>query len=109
MLKLQGCVLLAVLFFSALASAQCTLNGEQVRCDQIPNLGLIIAGLSAFWLIFAIGVIVFVLVFGAFWVWMLVDCVKNDFKDRTMWLIIIVLTGILGAGLYFFMIRKKRK
>jgi prolipoprotein diacylglyceryltransferase len=43
----------------------------------------------------------------AFWLWMLVDCVtkEEDQNQKLIWVIIIVLTGIVGAPLYFF-IRK---
>jgi prolipoprotein diacylglyceryltransferase len=45
-----------------------------------------------------------------FWILMLVDVVKRDFKkedDKTMWVLIIVLTGIIGALIYYFMIKRK--
>jgi hypothetical protein len=43
----------------------------------------------------------------AFWVWMIVDCInyEKDANNRTPWLLVVVLAGILGALLYCF-IRK---
>lgn len=45
----------------------------------------------------------------AFWLWMLLDCVKRDFDDKLVWIIIIALLGILGANIYYFAKRKKLK
>ena len=43
---------------------------------------------------------------------MLMDCLKRDFKDRTMWIIILVVGTLLGFGaipgvLYYFLVKKK--
>lgn len=44
-----------------------------------------------------------------FWVWMLIDCAKRPIEDKTVWILIIVLVGVLGAILYFFIPRRKHK
>ncbi len=49
----------------------------------------------------------FVIIFGAFWLWMLIDCIKRQFKDKTMWILLIIFFSFIGAILYFFMMRKK--
>jgi phosphotransferase system glucose/maltose/N-acetylglucosamine-specific IIC component len=43
---------------------------------------------------------------------MLMDCLKRDFKDRTMWIIILIVGTLLGFGaipgvLYYFLVKKK--
>ncbi len=43
----------------------------------------------------------------AFWVWMLVDCLKKSSKDKLIWVLLIVFLNLLGAILYFFIERKK--
>jgi len=45
------------------------------------------------------------------WIWMLIDCVKNEpsGNDKIMWVIIIIFTGIIGAAMYLFIRRPKRK
>ncbi len=56
-------------------------------------------------------IITLVLAAFAFWLWMLVDCAKNE-EDKTqkiVWVIIIVATGIFGAPLYFFIRKLPRK
>ena len=59
-----------------------------------------------FLIILAIGVAM-----SAFWLWMLIDCIRNQTlrdTDRTVWLLVILLTHILGAVLYCFMARAGR-
>ncbi len=51
-----------------------------------------------------ISIIVFV-----FWILMIVDCVKRKFKDDTekvVWLLVIIFAGIVGALIYYFIIKK---
>ena len=46
------------------------------------------------------------------WIFMIIDVAKRDFKqdsDKVMWILIIVLTGIIGALIYYFMIKKPDK
>ncbi|VVB79785.1 Uncharacterised protein [uncultured archaeon] len=54
-----------------------------------------------------IGLIVFCIIF---WIWMLVDSIKRRYKDsndKIVWVIVIVLTGILGAIIYYFVEKRK--
>ncbi len=47
----------------------------------------------------------------AFWVWMLVDCIRHeprDGNDRIVWLIVIVAAKFVGALVYFFVRRSRR-
>ena len=55
-----------------------------------------------------IGVVVAIcLILGAFWIWMLIDAVRRQFDDKTLWIILIIFLGPLGAILYFFIVRRK--
>lgn len=60
------------------------------------------------WIVFfAIGIFAFV-----FWILMIVDVAKRNFKnenDKIMWILIVILTGIIGALIYYFMVKKKNK
>ncbi len=43
---------------------------------------------------------------------MLLDCLKRDFKDRTLWIVILIGGTFLGFGvipgiLYYFLVKKK--
>lgn len=46
----------------------------------------------------------------AFWVWVLIDAIQNprlDSNERLIWIVVIVLTGVLGAVIYLIVGRKK--
>ena len=46
-----------------------------------------------------------------FWVWMLVECITReprDSNDRIVWAVVIAITHLLGAVLYFLVRRPKR-
>jgi hypothetical protein len=46
-----------------------------------------------------------------FWLWMLMDCVtkeSNQGNDRVVWVLIILLTNIIGALMYWFFRRPQR-
>ncbi|HLI70119.1 MAG TPA: PLDc N-terminal domain-containing protein [Ktedonobacteraceae bacterium] len=47
----------------------------------------------------------------AFWIWMIYECATkepaND-NNKIVWLLIIILTNIIGALLYFFIRRPER-
>ena len=52
------------------------------------------------------------LAFFAFWVWMLLDCVRNPRltdTERLIWAIVICLAHFLGALIYFFAGRRPGK
>jgi phosphotransferase system glucose/maltose/N-acetylglucosamine-specific IIC component len=45
-----------------------------------------------------------------FWVWMLIDAIQNprlDSNTRLIWILVIVLTGAIGALIYFVAGRNK--
>lgn len=58
---------------------------------------------------FYIGMFAFV-VFGiTIWIMMLIDVVKRKFpndNDRTTWILVVALTGWIGALIYYFIIKR---
>lgn len=47
-----------------------------------------------------------------FWILMLVDCVKRKFKgdtEKVVWVLVIIFTGIIGALIYYFVVKVKDK
>jgi len=47
-----------------------------------------------------------------FWIFMIVDAAKRDFKkenDKVLWILVVVLAGIIGAAIYYFVIKKPDK
>jgi len=57
--------------------------------------------------IIALGIFLFV-----FWILMIIDCATRKFKDNTdkvVWIIVIVFLHIIGAIIYYFVIKRKNK
>lgn len=64
--------------------------------------------LILFWLLF-IGVTILGTIF---WIFMLVDCAKRNFKkenDKIVWIVLMALTSWLGALIYYFVIKRPNK
>jgi len=65
-------------------------------------------GFSYVFILFAfIGLLSFI-----FWIWILIDCAKNETdveNTRLIWVAIIILTFIVGAFLYYLIRRPKRR
>ena len=64
--------------------------------------GTILTGFLIFWIImWIIGILGFI-----FWVIMLIDAIRRtnwkQESDKTLWILIIVLVGLLGAIIYYF-------
>ena len=48
----------------------------------------------------------------AFWIWMLVDAAQNrglDQNEKIVWIVVVALTHFIGAVIYFFFGRPKRR
>jgi prolipoprotein diacylglyceryltransferase len=46
-----------------------------------------------------------------FWIWMIIDCAKNepdDGNDKIVWILVVVLAGVIGAAVYYFVRRPER-
>ena len=71
-----------------------------------PLLGPFILLLLLFFM-FVLGILSLV-----FWIWMLVDCIKRDFKkedEKIIWLLVIILVQVIGAIIYYFVVKRKDK
>lgn len=56
------------------------------------------------------GIVIGVL-FLAFWVWMIVDRAKRNFKssnEKIIWILIILFAKFLGAVIYFFVVKNRK-
>lgn len=45
-----------------------------------------------------------------FWIMMLIDAAQRDFPkpdDKTLWVLVVIFAGVIGAILYYFMVKKK--
>lgn len=46
------------------------------------------------------------------WVWMIIDCAKRKFKndnDRVLWILVLVFAGLIGALIYYFVVKKAKR
>ena len=88
----------------ALAQATCTVNGEEVPCEEVTKQ---IGGLLGF----GIGIFIFIVVVGiaatVFWIMMIVHAASHQIENKAIWIILMVLTGIIGAIVYYFMVKRK--
>ncbi len=67
-------------------------------------------GFGFTWVLISL-IILVILSLWVFWIWMIVDCVKRNFKndnDKVVWILVLVFLGILGAIIYFFVIKNKQ-
>lgn len=89
--------------------ATCRVNGEVVPCDQAWSM--FGSFMSAFGWLF--GILALVGIVGSiFWLWMLIDCLKRNFKkdtDKVLWAAVIFFLHFVGAILYFFIVKNEDK
>lgn len=57
------------------------------------------------WIFIFVGPIL--LAFFGFWIWMLIDCIKRDFDDKALWIILLIFVNFIAAILYYFLIKRK--
>jgi hypothetical protein len=60
-----------------------------------------------------VSIVVFLLALGAFvfWIWTLVECATKEApvgNTKIVWVIIVAITGIIGALIYYWVRRPKR-
>jgi len=58
---------------------------------------------------FGFGLIVFIIL-AVFWLWALIDSLGRDFKipmDKLVWIVVIIFTFIIGAIIYYFLVKSK--
>jgi len=104
-------VALVGVFTGAVALAQeatCTLNGQQVPCDKMLEKagGFLGWGIGVVFLIglifFGLGIFCFV-----FWLLMLIHAASKPINDKVVWVVVIALTGIVGALIYYFVVKRE--
>ena len=88
----------------ALAQATCRVNGEEVPCGDV---GRAIGGFLGL----GIGIFIFIAVVGiaatVFWIMMIVHAASHPIENKAIWIILMVLTGIIGAIVYYFVVKRK--
>ena len=76
--------------------------------DLITSLGVFVKGAHQMPGLISgmgIGFKIVMLVFGIFWIVMLINCLQRDFKvptDKIAWILVLVFLPVLGAFIYLF-------
>ena len=68
-------------------------------------------GIGGLILLMLIFMAVFVFLF-VFWILMIIDCAKREFKgenDKVVWILVLVFLGFLGAVIYYFVVKVNDK
>lgn len=63
----------------------------------------------AFFALFYLGMFVFIVLGLVVWIVMLIDVINRKFPndaDRTTWILVVCLTGWIGAAIYYFTIKR---
>lgn len=90
-------------------SSGCTLNGQPVSCSELADkAGPLMGGILIFLLIGFLILIALLI----FWLFMLIHVIKHDSPNKTIWLVVLIVSLFLGfaplaAIVYFFAEKKK--
>lgn len=88
----------------ALAQAKCFANGQEVPCKELANTVKAFAG-------FGIAAAIIFLVLGifatVFWLMMIIHAAKHSIENKALWIVIMAITGIVGALIYYFVVKRK--
>lgn len=71
-----------------------------------------LAGLAVFGVLLVIAIIALAIWAFIFWILMIVDCAQRKFRndsDKIVWILVIIFTQIIGALIYYFIVKKKNK
>ena len=69
----------------------------------------ILFGFVTIFLIIWVLIAAVAIVLSVFWIMMLIDCAKREFKDKVVWILIILFAGFIGAILYYYIIKKSKE
>jgi len=80
--------------------------------DDAARAALATAGIGFTLLVgfFVFIIVVLSILSTAFWIWMLIDAARREFDDpntKVLWIILLVLLGVVGAIVYYFVIKRK--
>ena len=86
--------------------AICKVNGQVVPCEQVWNSfkWFAGAGVGLIALFFLVGILAFI-----FWLFMLIDAIKRDIEHKPIWILVLLLTGLIGAIVYYFAVKRKAR
>ena len=63
-------------------------------------------------ILLVIAIIALIIAGFVFWIMMIIDVSRRNFKEsseKAIWVLLIVLTGLIGATIYYFVVKKAKK
>lgn len=108
MKKISKIIAYAFLFVILLNSASAFMYHKD-DYDMLGFMGMPYFGLFAGLGLLALAAVAFLFVF---WIWMLVDCIKRDFKkdvEKIVWILVLIFLHLLGALIYYFVVKISEK
>ena len=109
MKKTLGLSLLSLLMPTIVLAAESDLSGGEAAMLFAPMMIIWVLWMLFMFLLWA-GMIVFAVGGSVLWIFMLIDLAKREFKgkdEKIVWILILVLTGVIGAFIYYFYGRKQ--
>ena len=74
--------------------------------------GAMVGGFVLFLFLIWLAIIVACILLFIFWIFMIIDVANRKFKnenDKIVWILVVILAGIIGALIYYFVIKKPNK
>lgn len=88
------------------SSSRCELNGQEISCEELEAKAQwwLKWWLYVFWALAIVGILLTIL-----WIWMLVDAIRFQEKDKALWIVLMIFTWWIGAIIYYFAAKRARK
>lgn len=83
----------------------------QENVDVMMNNGIEVSDKAAMWMgggflaILALAAIVGLLC-TIFWIWMLIHSITKPIENKAIWILVLLITGIIGAIVYYFAVKR---
>ena len=71
---------------------------------------MVLAAMAIGFMFFMLIIIILLVLGLIFWIVMIVDCAKRNFKkdsEKIVWILVLVFLGVLGAIIYYFVVKRK--
>jgi len=88
----------------AMVQAKCYKNNVEVPCEELARSvkSFFAWGIGGFLVIFMLIILATV-----FWIMMIVHAAKHPINNKGVWIVVMVFTGIVGALIYYFAVKRK--
>jgi hypothetical protein len=88
---------------AAVTQASCTLNGKVVPCEELTNTLKHVVGFSLLGLCLVLLAVLCAIIV---WLWMMIHAINHPVEHKAVWILIMLLTGIIGAVIYYLAVKR---